>query len=79
MVVKCKCLTTQHVSQSKDLLGMRIFTFCMINSIVLRLISDEVYSSNIGIIDGSIIMNDIEVKKVGIIYNMACKQFFHLL
>ena len=35
----------------------------MINSVLLRLISDEVYSSSIGIIDGNIIMNDIEVKK----------------
>lgn len=48
----------------------------MINSVLLRLISDEVYSSNIGIIYGNIIMNDIEVKKVGIIYNMVCKQSF---
>jgi len=62
-VAKCKYLMTQHLSRSKDLLGMRIFTFCMINSVPLRLISNEVYSSNIGIIDGSIIMNDIEVKK----------------
>jgi hypothetical protein len=63
VVAKCKYLTTQHVSRSKDLLGMRIFTFCMINSILLRLISYEVYSSNSGIIDGSVIMNDTEVKK----------------
>lgn len=63
MVAKCEYLTTQHVSQSKDILGMRIFTFYMINSVLLRLISDEVYSSNIGITDGIIIINDIEVKK----------------
>ena len=57
MVAKYKYLTTQHVSRSKDLLGIRIFIFCIINSNLLRLISDEVYSSNIGTIDDGIIRN----------------------
>jgi len=45
----------------------------MINSILLRLISDEVYSSNIGIIDGNIIMNGTEAKK-NYVLSIICLQ-----